>query len=67
MRATPMQWDASPNAGFTTGEPWIMVNPNYTQINAAQQVNDPDSVLLFISSYSACASSTMCSFTAHMS
>ncbi len=49
------------------GEPWIMVNPNYTQINAAQQVNDPDSVFAFISSYSACASSTMCSFTAHMS
>lgn len=44
---TPMQWDASPNAGFTTGEPWIMVNPNYTQINAAQQVNDPDSVFCF--------------------
>lgn len=44
---TPMQWDDSPNAGFTSGEPWIMVNPNYRQINAAQQVNDPDSVFCF--------------------
>ena len=41
---TPMQWDASPNAGFTTGEPWIAVNPNFTEINAAAQVDDPDSV-----------------------
>ena len=44
---TPMQWDDSPNAGFTTGEPWIMVNPNYREINAARQVNDPDSVFCF--------------------
>ena len=41
---TPMQWDASENAGFTTGKPWLMVNPNYVTINAAAQVNDPDSV-----------------------
>jgi oligo-1,6-glucosidase len=41
---TPMQWDASPNAGFTTGEPWLAVNPNYPEINAAAQVDDPDSV-----------------------
>ena len=41
---TPMQWDASPHAGFTTGEPWIPVNPNHTEINAAAQVDDPDSV-----------------------
>ena len=44
---TPMQWDDSPNAGFTSGEPWIMVNPNYRQINAAQQMNDPDSVFCY--------------------
>ena len=44
---TPMQWDASENAGFTTGTPWIKVNPNYTSINAASQVNDPDSVFSY--------------------
>jgi oligo-1,6-glucosidase len=41
---TPMQWDDSIHAGFTTGEPWIMVNPNYKEINAAKAVADPDSV-----------------------
>jgi oligo-1,6-glucosidase len=41
---TPVQWDASPNAGFTTGTPWIGVNPNFTEINAASQVDDPGSV-----------------------
>ncbi len=41
---TPMQWDAGPNAGFTTGAPWIGVNPNYTEINAAQALADPNSV-----------------------
>jgi oligo-1,6-glucosidase len=41
---TPMQWDASPNAGFTTGTPWIAVNPNSTEINAAAAAEDPDSV-----------------------
>jgi oligo-1,6-glucosidase len=41
---TPMQWDASPNAGFSTGTPWLPVNPNYPQINAAAQVADPGSV-----------------------
>lgn len=44
---TPVQWSADANAGFTTGEPWIDVNPNYTQINAAQQEADPDSILNF--------------------
>jgi glucan 1,6-alpha-glucosidase len=44
---TPMQWNADANAGFTTGTPWIRVNPNYTQINAADQVDDPDSVFSF--------------------
>ena len=41
---TPMQWDDTPNAGFTTGTPWLMVNPNYKEINAARAVADPDSV-----------------------
>jgi oligo-1,6-glucosidase len=41
---TPMQWDASPNAGFTTGTPWIAVNPDYPQVNAVAQVDDPGSV-----------------------
>ncbi|HET9022684.1 MAG TPA: alpha-glucosidase [Ornithinibacter sp.] len=41
---TPMQWDDSPQAGFTTGTPWIEVNPNHREINAAAAVADPDSV-----------------------
>jgi oligo-1,6-glucosidase len=41
---TPMQWDASPHGGFTTGTPWLAVNPNYTEINAAAAVADEDSV-----------------------
>jgi oligo-1,6-glucosidase len=41
---TPMHWDDSPNAGFTSGTPWIKMNPNYTEINAAKQVNDSSSV-----------------------
>ena len=41
---TPMQWDRSPNAGFTTGTPWIKVNDNYLEINAADELKDPDSV-----------------------
>ena len=41
---TPMQWDASEHAGFTTGEPWIPVNPNYPEINAEAARSDPDSV-----------------------
>ena len=44
---TPMQWSAAPNAGFTTGTPWIGVNPNYETVNAEAQENDPDSVLCF--------------------
>ncbi|MDP9436029.1 MAG: alpha-glucosidase [Actinomycetota bacterium] len=42
---TPMQWDATPSAGFTTGTPWIAVNPDHTQVNVAAQRDDPDSVL----------------------
>lgn len=41
---TPMQWDDSANAGFTTGIPWIKVNDNYDKINAKSQVDDPDSI-----------------------
>lgn len=41
---TPMQWDTTENGGFTTGTPWIKVNPNYTTINAKQQVQDEASV-----------------------
>jgi len=41
---TPMQWDASPQAGFTTGIPWIAVNPNHDRVNAEAEVADPDSV-----------------------
>ena len=44
---TPMQWDGSANAGFTTGTPWIMVNPNYTEINAKTEMEDPDSVFRY--------------------
>jgi oligo-1,6-glucosidase len=42
---TPMQWSAAPNAGFTTGTPWIEVNPNYERINVAAAEADPDSIL----------------------
>jgi len=42
---TPMQWDASENAGFTTGTPWLPVNENHTTINVALEENNPNSVL----------------------
>jgi glucan 1,6-alpha-glucosidase len=42
---TPMQWDNSANAGFTAGTPWLRVNPNYTDINAVQQLADTESIL----------------------
>lgn len=41
---TPMQWDDSLNAGFSDGTPWLAVNPNHVEVNAAKQVGDPDSV-----------------------
>ena len=44
---TPLQWNNSMNAGFTTGTPWIMVNPNYTEINAAEQCGRDNSVLSY--------------------
>lgn len=42
---TPMQWDDTENAGFTTGKPWKRVNPNYTDLNVTAQDADPNSVL----------------------
>jgi oligo-1,6-glucosidase len=46
---TPMQWDSTPQAGFTTStHPWLAVNPNYEQINAAQEESDPASVLNYV-------------------
>lgn len=42
---TPMQWDTTANAGFTTGTPWKRVNPNHMEINVAQQGQDPNSIL----------------------
>jgi oligo-1,6-glucosidase len=41
---TPVQWDASPGAGFTTGTPWIAINPDHVEVNAAAEVGDPGSV-----------------------
>jgi oligo-1,6-glucosidase len=42
---TPFQWDDSPNAGFTTGIPWLKVNPNYTTVNVAAEEKDSNSIL----------------------
>ena len=44
---TPMQWSDAAHAGFTTGTPWLRVNPNYSTINAAAEQKDPDSVFHF--------------------
>ena len=44
---TPMQWDATPHAGFTTGNPWLLENSNYACINVAAQKEDADSVLSY--------------------
>lgn len=44
---TPMQWSGAENAGFTTGTPWLKINPNYKTINADNQLSDPDSVFSF--------------------
>ena len=44
---TPFQWDDTENAGFTTGVPWIMVNPNYKDINAKDQMNRENSVFRY--------------------
>jgi len=42
---TPMQWSAAPHAGFTSGTPWIEANPNYSSINVAAELDDPNSIL----------------------
>lgn len=42
---TPMQWDNTENSGFTTGMPWLKVNPNYNEINVKKQEQDPESIL----------------------
>ena len=44
---TPMQWEDAPQAGFTTGQPWIAVNPNYHDINVRKAQADPNSILCF--------------------
>lgn len=44
---TPMQWDDTENAGFTTGTPWIKVNPNYKTINAKSQTSDKNSIFTY--------------------
>jgi len=41
---TPMQWDSTPHGGFTTGQPWIDINPNFRTVNVAAALDDPDSV-----------------------
>lgn len=45
---TPMQWDASQNAGFTAGKPWLAVNPNYTTISAADSIAHPNSIYHYL-------------------
>lgn len=45
---TPMQWDDTENAGFTTGTPWLKVNPNYKEINAKEALADPDSIFHYM-------------------
>lgn len=44
---TPMQWDSSNNAGFTDGEPWIKVNPNYKEINVEEALKDENSIFYY--------------------
>jgi len=44
---TPIQWNDSPNAGFTTGTPWIKINSNYSDINVADALDDPDSIFYY--------------------
>jgi len=44
---TPMQWDRTKNAGFSTGTPWMKVNPNYVDINVEKQISDEESILNF--------------------
>lgn len=48
---TPMQWNKAKNAGFSTGEPWLEVNPNYVEINVEDSLKDEDSILNFYKKY----------------
>ena len=57
---TPMQWTAGENAGFTTGRPWLKVNPNYTSVNAADQAADPHSILSYYKKLLALRKSESC-------
>ena len=45
---TPFQWDDSPNAGFTSGKPWLKINDNFKKVNAAAQEESPSSLLNFV-------------------
>lgn len=45
---TPMQWSNGPNAGFTTGKPWLTINPDYTQVNVDESEKDPNSILNYV-------------------
>jgi oligo-1,6-glucosidase len=47
---TPMQWDGSLNAGFTTGTPWLKVNSRYSEINVAKALQEPDSIFYYYQS-----------------
>lgn len=44
---TPVQWDSSKNAGFTTGKPWLKINPNHKEINVAAALKDPNSIFYY--------------------
>lgn len=55
---TPMQWSSGKNAGFSTAEPWIMLNPNYSGINAQAEEQDPDSILNYYRALIALRNST---------
>ncbi len=44
---TPMQWNSGPGAGFTTGRPWLKINPNYTEINVEEALADQDSIFYY--------------------
>lgn len=54
---TPYQWDATENAGFTTGKPWIKVNPRYTEINLEADRSAPDSIFAYYQALQKCAAS----------
>ena len=45
---TPIQWDDSENAGFTTGRPWLQINQNYKEINVKESIEDPDSIFHYM-------------------